>query len=69
MKVRKRLFDTGFRRGLRRVTQQEASGDICGSVIDLIIKKETAMAEKENRPPQYDTGTSRDELFGFITGE
>ena len=36
------------------------------SATDLLVQIEVAMAEKEARPPVYDTPAIRDELFGFL---
>ncbi|GAB1743990.1 hypothetical protein NU219Hw_g1030t1 [Hortaea werneckii] len=36
------------------------------SAMDLVVQRETIMARKEGREPQYDTMAIRDELLGFL---
>ena len=43
----------------------ERDGDI-KSALDHVVQREVAAAKKENRPPQYDTSTIKDELFGLL---
>ncbi|RYP00760.1 hypothetical protein DL763_000640 [Monosporascus cannonballus] len=35
---------------------------------DLMVRRESQAARKENRPPRYDSNEAKDELFGFLVG-
>lgn len=65
LKLKERYLTDHLRASWAKSQQGEKEGSL-KSAMDLVVQREAVMAEKEGRPPQYNTLAIRDELQGFL---
>ncbi|KAF2719412.1 cytochrome P450 [Polychaeton citri CBS 116435] len=66
-KLKDALIAENTEAAAKRLTQQEKpSDDHIKCAVDLMVHRESKMAEKEGRAPQYHSPSISDELYGFV---
>lgn len=60
------LIKEGLQRAWEKFSVAAEDDDAVKCALDLVVQRETLMAKKEGREPEWDTPDIRDELFGFL---
>ncbi|KAI0835643.1 cytochrome P450 [Hypoxylon sp. FL0890] len=64
VQIKSGYIDDELRKAVAR--KDEQAGSEVSSAVDLMIRRETILAKKDGRAPNYLSRTMRDEAFGFV---
>jgi hypothetical protein len=67
-KVKEQFMTEKLNEAWKKFNRPEASEDDIKSAVDLVVAREVKLAAKQNRKPEYDSRSVRDELFTIIIG-